>query len=431
MNLRRLVAALAVAVATREVRAQNAPPTPPSTEAEPGFTLDDAERAMRRGHPMLDAMRASARAADSDVTAAGLWTNPVLSAVYTRSVGFTTYDPVVGMPQLGVTQLLEVSGLPSARRAAAAFARDAAQADVRATETALRFDLRTAAVMLAEAQARVRVHREAVDDLTRARLVVDARVAAGAAPRYDATRISIALADARALLADAESDVTHARADLDVAVGPLASTLRGPVRFNVQEAPTLPTLASLIERLGARPDLTAATSRASAQRAQIDVARRSVTQGVSVYLGAVEGAGVGNAGERQFDIIAGVSVPLPIVDRGQGTIPAAEQRAEAARRTADAIALAARQRVEALWREVELRRGAFATWQVTGTPGVEEMRHEAEVGYREGRLSILELVDAYTSFRDTRLRGIELSRDARNAEVQLGRAAGLVFTTAQ
>ncbi len=421
-----LVAALAFpAFARAQTTAPAAQSTAAQSDAAPGFTLDDALRAQRRSHPLLASSQALARAADHDVTAAGLWTNPVLSAAYTRSVGFTTYDPRIGMPQVTVSQLIETAGLPSARRDAAMGAREAARADVNATALGLAWSLHDAALQLASAQARVQIHREAVDDLAHASQVVQARVAAGAAAHYDASRMVIALTDARAQLAEAEADALHARATLDVTVGPDATTLVGPLRVSLDEPLTLPPLAELMNRLDARPDLVAAQARARSQGAMVDVARRSVTQGITVSLGSVVGAGTGDQQQVQVDVMAGVSVPLALVDRGQGTIPAAEQRAEAARRTVDAITLASRQQVAGAWREVERRREALDAWRSGGTSGVREMRHEAEVAYREGRLSILELVDAYTSFRDARLREVVLSLDARSAEVSLGRAAGV------
>jgi outer membrane protein, heavy metal efflux system len=428
--------ALAATLFTAVASAQTAPALPPPPPAAPavaqeGFTLDDAAAAMRRSHPLLAAARSTVRASDGDVVAAGLWTNPVLGATYTRSVGFTTYDPVVGVPQVGVTQFIETAGLPAARRHAAEFNREALRSDARGVELGLMFDLRAAAVALAEAEARVRVQREAFDDLTSAANVVRSRVNAGAAPRYDASRIVIAQADAEASLADAEADALRARADLDVAVGPGASALRGSLRFDLETTPDLPSVERLVGQVSARPDLVAAERRATAQRAQVEVARRAVFQGVSVYAGAVYGAGADdNPDHHQVDLMLGLSLPLPVIDRGQGTIPAAQGRADAARSVFDALSLAARQRVHAAWQEVDRRRRALAAWHLAGTSELREMRHEAEVGYREGRLSILELVDAYTSFRDARLRGLGLASDARAAEVLLGRAVGVALTGA-
>lgn len=405
-------------------------PAPPDESAST-FGLEDAVRTMLRGHPLLAAARAQNQAAAFDVLSAGLWTNPVLSLRYTRSAGFTTYDPVIGYAEFGVQQQIETSGVPGARRRAAEFEREATRADGLAVQQGLVFDVRAAYVSLAAAHARLAVLRETLSDLERADQVVRARVQAGAAPRYDASRIAIALADARAAVADAEADILRARSDLDVAVGPLAGTLRGVPRFDVQANPPLPPLSAMLDGLAqARPDLSAARERARAARAQIDVARRSVFQGVVLYVGGAVGAGVGmdNTGAvtgRQIDLVVGVTLPLPLVDRGQGSVPGAQHRAIAANEMAEALLVSAQQRVRASYAEVVRRRAALEEYRQTGAAAAGGMRREAEAGYREGRLSILELVDAYTSFRDAQLRLIELATGARLAEVQLGRAAGL------
>lgn len=439
--MRRLHWCLALSALASNASAQTPPaatsPTPPApptaspaaaVETEAGFSVEDAIAAMRRAHPILAAARAGVRAAGSDVVSAGLWTNPVLNFNYTRSFGFTTYHPVVGMPQLGVSQLLETSGLPSARRRAAEMLQQAAQSDLGAAELGLAFDVRAAAIELARAQWIVRIYRESQADIEAADAVVRARVGAGAAPRYDASRIGVALAEARADTRDAEADVFRYRAALDVAVGPEANTLRGEVRIDLASVPELVPLERLSAAIEARPDLASARTRTLAAGASVEVARRSVVQGVNVYAGSVVGAGTGNNNEIQVDLSLGVSVPLAIVDRGQGTIPAAERRAEAARYYADAAVLAARQRLAAAWSEVQQRRTTEASFLLTESEDLRAMRHEAEVGYREGRLSILELVDAYTSYRDARLRGATLSGDARSAEVLLGRHAGISAT---
>lgn len=414
-------------------RDMSAPSIPAVFADERGdtFGLDDAVRAMLRGHPLLSAARAQHRAASFDVVSAGLWTNPVVSLRYTRSAGFTTYDPVIGYAEFGVQQQIETSDVPGARRRAMEFEREATRADGLALQQSLIFDVRAAFVSLAGAYARLNVLRETLSDLERAHQIVRARVEAGATPRYDASRIAIALADARAAVADAEADVLRARSDLDVAVGPLAATLQGVPRFDLQANPPLPSLSSMLAELPrARADLVAATERARAARAQIDVARRSVFPGVALYAGGAFGGGVGldNAGTvtgRQVDWVVGVTLPLPVVDRGQGSVPAAQHRAIAASDLAEALLVNAQQRVRALYAEVLRRRAALEEYRSTGAAAAGGMRREAEAGYREGRLSILELVDAYTSFRDARLRLVELAVGARLAEVQLGRAAGL------
>lgn len=433
-----LTSALALAAPAALAQVPNVPPPPPAAEA-PGFDMLAALRALEQSHPLLQAYRTAERAAGHDILAASMWTNPQFNVQYYRSVtNYTSYDPQLGQAQFWFGQLLETSNLPGARRAVAEAQRDAAHAETYALRAGLYFDLYAALGQLALARARVEVLRAHLALLTEAERVVEARVREGAAPRYDRDRLGLAQSSAEADLADAEGDVLAARGALAVAVGPGFARLQGEPRFVLEPLAPLPALAGLLERAAEQPTVQVAVARVRAAQGQVEVARRSVLQGVFVQLGVGVGAGYADSNTvgctngtaaslcRQVDLMASVSLPLPLVDRGQHTIAAAQARALAAQELVEAVRALARQRVETAYAEVQRRRAALERFVATDEAHAAEFRRAAEAGYREGRLSILELVDAYTSLRDGRLRRLALLRDARAAEVALLRAAGAV-----
>ncbi|WP_394825848.1 TolC family protein [Pendulispora albinea] len=388
----------------------------PETDAPHGFTLEQALAAQKRGHPLLTAAKANVRAAESQATAAGLWSNPQLDASYTRSTGTTSYDSF-GYGTAGITQFIELAGAPAARKRSAEAETRATMADGAGLSRRLAFDAEEAYVSLAAQIARRGVSEETVKDLERADRIVRARVGAGMAPQYDASRIAIALAAARAELGDAEANVARARGDLATAVGPSVASLRGDPIYDFDATPPLPALAELQRDLLAhRTDLRAAQYRAESARQAIASAQRSVFPGIGVRLGA----GYGQA-PNQTDLGVGIVVPLPLVDRGQGLVPAARARAEANDALADAIVVAARERLNAAHAELLRRRETLEKYRAEMRVISLGMRSEAEAGYREARLSVLELVDAYQSFHDARLKMIELAVNASLAEVAVRR----------
>lgn len=403
------------------VRAQpvSAPSAPAAASVPPGyegtFTLEDAIARMRRSQPLLAAARAGTLAAEGDEIAAGLWENPSLSADYFLGVRQSSYDRA-GTAVATVQQFVELAGVPRARRAAARAERIATEFDAQVLERALALDVRIAMMRLAAAYARLDVAVRATSDLDEAARIVQARVREGASPRYDERRMSLAVAQARSIVDQALAEVARARGTLNVAVGPEASSLVGRPAIDAGPAARA-DLATLIERLEReRPDLLAARARADAARARVSVARREVFRGIAVRAGGGFGQGPG-----QVDVGAGVSVPLPLVDRGQGRIDAAAARAEAAEHVYEAAALAARQRLTAAYDEANVRREALERFAQTVQTADEDIHADAESSYRDGRLSVLELVDAYTSVREGALRRIELSLSAAEAEVQLVR----------
>lgn len=381
------------------------------------FTLNAAIEAMRHGHPLLNAAKANQRAAAADTLGAGLWTNPTLDGAYARSFVNSQTDPV-GSVGIGITQFLETANVPEARRATAALYQRAVETEGETTVRALAFDVELACVALSAAASKVQLYAESNAELDRANQIVTARVKAGAVPQYDATRIGVAVAQARAALADAQADMIGARGDLDVAVGADSQSLVGLPAFDLFELATPDSLDNALSQARKdRPDIRAAQARADAAQAQVNVARRVVFPGFSLRLGTYFGATPG-----EFGGMVSVGVPLPVVDRGQGAIGAALARAEAANFLVEAMTLQAGQRVRAAWEEAARRRITLHDYQQTGVTRSQGMVQEAEAGYRAGKLSVLELVDAYVAKRDARLRAIELAQDARAADVRLRRA---------
>lgn len=381
------------------------------------FALAAAIDTMRRGHPLLDAVRATLQAAGGDVVAAGLWTNPVADAGYTRSLTHAQNDPL-GAVGAGVTQFVETGRVPEARQAAAELARAAARHDLEAATRALQFDVESACLELAAAAAGVTLQAESLAELGRANTIVTARVRAGAAPEYDATRIGVAMAQSRAALAESKAQLQAARGTFDVAVGPRAHELIGLPQLDLFAPATPIDLAAALRQAGDdRPDLLAAARRAEAAQAQVEVARRQVRPGVAVRAGLYFGTSPG-----EFGGTVSVGVPLPVIDRGQGTIAAALGRQESAVQTAAALRLNATQRIEAAHREANVRLAAVTEFMQTGALRSKGMVQEAEAGYRAGKLSVLELVDAYLAKRDARQRAVELALGARQAELRLRRA---------
>jgi outer membrane protein, heavy metal efflux system len=391
-----------------------------AAEAPAGFTLSDALRAMLAEHPALRAAELGVEAAKADVIDARLWTNPSASFAYTPGVRASSYDRA-GYMSYGITQFLELSNAPGARKLAAQRLVAAGQAERRARALALSFDVEEALVDVVTAERKVALVARALELLTEAAGIVDKRFKAGASPRYDTTRIGVTLATAHADHDTARADMARAWAMLAAAVGPGMKALHGTPDYPLDAPLPLPaaqTLIALLEQK--RPDLEAARQRLSAAELQISTAKRSVWTGVG--LSALGGFG---AAPRQIDVGVGLSAALPVVDRGQGSVLAAEKRARQAEADRAALLLPAAARVAGLREAVEARQRALEDYGKRASLAGDEMLEEAEAGYLAGRFSVLELADAYGAWRESRLRALDLAAAARHAEVELGRELGM------
>ena len=120
-------------------------------------------------------------------------------------------------------------------------------------------------------------------------------------------------------------------------------------------------------------------------------------------------------------LVAGLSMPLRLFDRNQGNIEAARQAATAAdaRRASTLATTTAKARnaianVEAAQRRVEaLERAAV--------PEATEALRLAELSYREGRASLIELIDIQNAYTAARTSLTEARLELALATAELGR----------
>lgn len=403
-----LAALLVVAAPAVGVRADVAP------QAEAGFTLAQALAAMREGHPLLGYAAARADAAEAVTVAARLWENPELNADYYVGVRESSYDRA-GSAVVTVGQWFPLTGAPRKRGEIARHESQAVAHDNRRLVRALELEVEAAMLRLAGVLQEVEIQRGVLADLLESRRIVEARVASGVAPQYDATRIGLAVAEAEANVRSAEASAAALRGELDVAVGPGAERLRGAPQIDLFSHPPLPPVEELRDRmLHERPDLAAAAARVKAAREGVSLARREVFPGIGVRVGFGFGQGPG-----QFDIGGGLSVPLPVLSRGQGFIDRARAESRASESLARSLAVAAEQRLRAAHEAARQRREASQRHVEMNRDAAAALRRQAAAGYQDGRLSVLELADASLSVRDMRLRDLELALAARLAELEL------------
>lgn len=254
--------------------------------------------------------------------------------------------------------------------------------------------------------------------LVRAVDIVAKRAKAGEASGYDSQRLQIELTAYDDVIASAAIELRASQRQLATLIG------RPGLRVDAAGDLTLGSVSSLDallpDALARRGDYRAAKLRVDAAVQERSAASRTWPT-FEVTAGAMS-ADVGT--ETAFGYVAGLSVNLPIFDRGG----AGRARADAARRAAAAdVKLLERQVPDAIRiaHETWMARIAQAkAYQAMQLARIDQLLRSAETGYREGGDSIVELLDAYRSARDSRLRELELRRDASLAELDLWLAVG-------
>lgn len=356
--------------------------------------------------PAVVAAEADVAAAEARIRQAGYRSNPEVSLELENFAGTGELRGVRALEAtLAVNQRLDLGGRRSSRV-------EAARAELTVQQLRLAIARADLAQSVREQFARAVASREklaqATETVRRAREL--ARVAGilvdvGRDPPLRAIRARSALAQVQAELVAAEAEELAARSSLGAlfgADGPISavgSTIDIPTGQAIPEA-------ALEVRL-------AEAERAAAQSAvQLQLAETRIDPAVGVGVRHVRESG-------DFGLVAGVSMPLRVFDRNLGNVAAARSAlaASEARRanvlaTTTARARNAAASVQAAQRRVEaLERAAV--------PEATEALRLAELSYREGRATLLEVIDvqnAYTASR-TALTEARLALALANAEL--------------
>lgn len=377
--------------------------------AEP-VSLSDALARGQEASPRIARAKAELKAAEGRATQAGVRPNPTISAEVENFSGTGPYR-TFGQTEttVAVSQPFELGGKRRARKAVAAAERELARISLRSAEADLSYD-----IIVAHAELRAAEDRAVLSQSVLARAVELARIAetlvdVGRDPPLTKLRADALLAEAKAESLKTMAQLMSARQKLALFIGsddPELSAVR-------QDILSLPALAADAQSLDER--LAAAGRDAVSARVRLAQA-----EGVPDITAS---GGVRNFREsKDTAFIVGVSIPLPVFNRNRGNIDAARAEGEAA----EAQLAQARLDTRFSRRDAELMLSA-ANERVSALSGVglyqaSEAARVAEIGYQQGKFTLIELIDAQEALTSANLKLIEAELDRARALAALGRA---------
>lgn len=391
------------------------------------LTKTEALDRLRRENLDLIAAKHRLSRARAETVAAGVWPNPNVSAnlLFARAGA----NPG-GAEELtaGLNQTVPIAGQVGLRQDVANGLYDAEERAYAENVWQVVNDARVAYLELQHASLRVRVLRAGAADLTRLEKIVAERAASGANPAYDRVRVSVERSKVESGLADAETTMAAARVDLARRIGKSVDARTVTVEDKLDDAADAISPAeteALVKRaLDTRPEVKSARARSNAMDLRVSYLRRTYFPSPDIGIAYTRYFDVGNGAGAGGAFIAGLSFPVPLFDHGQGTIDRGLAEAAEVRTRGDATELAIRREVEQATSVLNVRVGAWKRFRETTAPDVERLRSTAELAYREGRASILELVDAYASYVAAEERKVDLQVAAARASLDLSRALG-------
>lgn len=379
----------------------------------PALSEAEAVRGALARPAWLEAQDGHLAQAESALTEAALLPNPVFAFERERLGGDATERSAQ------ISQTFDVSGRRALRREAAGQRLEAARLDGQDRRLALVAEVRQA---FAETLQRDRSRDAARRWLERieAAAQVAARLAqAGEVSGYDRRRIEREAQTARARLAAAAADAARSREALAALAGKRAEDVAQLAGELLPQAP--PELDVALAGLQRRPELASLLAQAEAFERERRAAARGWIPDLTVGVGhkrVTEAAGSDNG------VIVGVSVAIPLFDRGQ----AAEQKSRAQGSTLRAEHALRLDRAQAalrgVWRQAGELRAAAAAFRGEALAGSRELSRIAEAAYGAGEASLLELLDAYRAELDAETTELDLALRARLARIELDSLAG-------
>lgn len=397
---------------------------PLAADLAPALSLSQALARVADCHPDVRAARAALAGAAADVQVAGQGPNPQLTvgagsvgrSLGAGSVWNKTFDHSVR-----VDQLIERGNKPALRQGAAQAAQQAAQADLADAQRRARQAVAHAHQDLWAAQGRLAQLTGAAELSAQGLRALAQRVRAGDAPALDATRFQLDDARVQADLRQARADVADLQQQLALQIG--APELAARLQALAAALPPLPVQQA--DASAQRADVQAAQARVAAAEQARDLAAAARTRDVSVGVqldryptSPSNSSGTGNT------VSLSLSVPLFVrhglegeLARAQADLAAAQ---EALRRTQDA-ARAELARADAQARAAQDRRRLVAEQLL---PAAEQVAAGAELAYRRGASSALELLDARRSLRAVHLEQLTADADLAKALADRRAAAG-------
>lgn len=396
--------------------------------------------------PLVAAARARVAAARGARRSAATLSNPVVT-YWREDVGLPGRrytPPLEAQTQTYVTVPLEPIFQRAPRLRAADALVGAAAADLARARQVVALEAARAFFRVATAQVAVEAADEVRDRLAELVRYTGARVREGATAAADLMRAQIELDRVATTAALGRVELARARAGLAPYLGPVpapadtsaanASLAAGdwsadsirvvlddhdpqPGERRAVEAALRP-LPELLETASAlRPDVIAARERAAAARAEVGYQRTLTVR----QLGATFGS------KRTPDGVSALlalSVPVPLFDRNRGEIEraaalrtAAEQELAWTERQAAAEVRAAYDAARLLAAQSARLRGSFLG-------RAEESRRIALAAYREGAVSLLQVLDASRTLADARQMYYRTVIDERQSVLELRVAIG-------
>ncbi len=396
-------------------------PTSPAPVDEPRgvLTLHRALSLALVHNPELAVFSWEVRAREAESVQAGVRPNPEFAADIENfggtgdASGFQSTETT-----LALSQVVELGGKRSKRISMTRLERDLAAWDYESKRIDVLTKTTTAFIDVRAAQEQLALAEELTQVADRLLQSVVRRVRAGAISQVEESRARVALETTRidrnrrsrelsvarrrlvAQWAGDEEDFTTVQADLDT----------------LQPLPELSTLTGLIEQT---PALAKWTTELARRKAQEELAGSAGVPDLSIGAGLRHFSASGDVGA-----VVGISLPLPLFDRNDAAINAAQIRVTQTAYARQSVATAIQTQIQAAHAEAAASLDEATALKNRAIPEAESAFALAEEFYSRGRMSLTDVLDTERTLFELRTRLVEAQLRYHKEVAELERLTG-------
>ena len=333
-------------------------------------------------------------------------------------------------------QRLPLNGRRRLLRQAGQSAAAATQAEADHALRGIEAEVRRAFYHLTHAQRQQESIERGLEELRKLARILRAREDAGEGSKFDRLRAEREVVERETEAAETELEMARSRARLAEYLGAGMGAGMGADRLVAAGAlepgyalPPLPDV--LMTALERRSDYRIGAERLEQLRLEAAAADKKripdpvITAGfMRAQTRGLQADSLRNDTVFRNGAVLGVSIDLPLFDKGQVEKQLALAKSERTRARQQVLERRILAEIRGNWEALRLRRKLAADYRERSGRKAAELRSIAEFAYQEDELGILELLDSYRVSQRARLRLLELRAAAKLAEVEFDRAIG-------
>ena len=392
---------------------------PPPINPSGVITLQQALSLGLMQNPELASFSWEVRSAEARTLQAGLLPNPEISAEVENIGGARELKGFNGSENtIQINQLFELGGKRSKRKKLSELEKDLSGWDFEAKRLDVFTDITKAFWDVLAAQERLSITRDLVQLSEQVYTTVVERVKAGKVAPLEEIQAKVALTTMRIELEQTKREVETARKRLAATWGSSSPAFERVVgAFDAVEP--IPQQEQINKLVSQNPDVARWDTEIAKGRADIKLKDANAIPDVTI-----------GAGPRYFNetnnnaFVMGISVPIPLFNRNQGERLEARYNLSKAEEQRKATQIKVLMDLAQAYQELSSAYLSAAALKETALPGAQSAFNAAQEGYREGKFSYLQVIDAQRTLFEIKRQYVTALADYHKAKATIERLIG-------